>query len=333
MNNTNEKPYEKFGTGLVIVKSKDSNFNSDFTGTPRRLPDEEGTIYATDKALKYTIRKHLKDTDEKVFGWRRKLKEDKNKRKKGDPLKIEENYKRLFEQEDSGLPDRTEILENLLKCTDVRLFGVTFAPGEDGKNVSITGPIQISYGMNKFEENLHYSNQILSPYQPKGSGSTTIGEEAKALESHYVYDFTVNPNHIKEALEHIESKDDFQLLSKDDIESFKEAARKGATGIDSTTMVGTENELLLYAESQKPINLQNLKQFVNIDKSEESDKTKIKMGTLINYLHEMLPQDRDNSVEIYYDPYKTEVQGIPESNKKEGISITEYNIITGSELE
>ena len=53
--------YQRYASGLIIVKSKNSNFNADFTGTPRRLPDADGTIYATDKSLKYCIRKYLKD--------------------------------------------------------------------------------------------------------------------------------------------------------------------------------------------------------------------------------------------------------------------------------
>lgn len=42
--------------GITMVKSSVSNFNADFTKQPRTLPS--GTVYATDKALKYTV-KHL----------------------------------------------------------------------------------------------------------------------------------------------------------------------------------------------------------------------------------------------------------------------------------
>jgi CRISPR-associated protein Csh2 len=53
--------------GCVVVKSVNSNFNADFTHQPRTLPD--GTVYATDKALKYSVRNYLKKvySDDKIF--------------------------------------------------------------------------------------------------------------------------------------------------------------------------------------------------------------------------------------------------------------------------
>ncbi|MDR6197582.1 type I CRISPR-associated protein Cas7 [Siphonobacter sp. SORGH_AS_0500] len=53
--------------GCVVIKSVNSNYNADFTHQPRTLPD--GTVYATDKALKYTVRNYLKKAypDDKVF--------------------------------------------------------------------------------------------------------------------------------------------------------------------------------------------------------------------------------------------------------------------------
>lgn len=43
--------------GCAVIKSINGNYNADFTKQPRTLPD--GTVYATDKALKYTIRHYL----------------------------------------------------------------------------------------------------------------------------------------------------------------------------------------------------------------------------------------------------------------------------------
>jgi CRISPR-associated protein Csh2 len=36
--------------GFVVIKSINSNYNADFSGQPRTLPN--GSVYATDKALK-----------------------------------------------------------------------------------------------------------------------------------------------------------------------------------------------------------------------------------------------------------------------------------------
>ena len=57
--------------GLALIKSINSNFNADFTGQPRTLPD--GRIYATDKALKYSIRHfiHQQYPEDKVLYYKR----------------------------------------------------------------------------------------------------------------------------------------------------------------------------------------------------------------------------------------------------------------------
>ena len=59
--------FTKRAYGLVVIKSINSNYNADFSGQPRTLPD--GTVYATDKALKYTARHYIKNEfpDEKIF--------------------------------------------------------------------------------------------------------------------------------------------------------------------------------------------------------------------------------------------------------------------------
>ncbi|HMP30844.1 MAG TPA: type I CRISPR-associated protein Cas7 [Saprospiraceae bacterium] len=52
--------------GCAIIKSINSNYNADFSHQPRTLPD--GTVYATDKALKYSVRNYWdKVSNEKVF--------------------------------------------------------------------------------------------------------------------------------------------------------------------------------------------------------------------------------------------------------------------------
>ena len=57
--------------GAAIVKAVNSNYNADFSGQPRTLPS--GTVYATDKAFKYTIKNYLKDnySGEYIFYFKR----------------------------------------------------------------------------------------------------------------------------------------------------------------------------------------------------------------------------------------------------------------------
>lgn len=52
-----ENLFNKRVYGCAIVKSINANYNADFTKQPRTLPN--GIVYATDKALKYTLRHFL----------------------------------------------------------------------------------------------------------------------------------------------------------------------------------------------------------------------------------------------------------------------------------
>jgi len=75
--------------GAVLVKATVANYNADFTGSPRTLPN--GVVYATDKALKYAIRNYFKlDSNNKIFYTTRYKKENMQ------PLDIDETYVELF---------------------------------------------------------------------------------------------------------------------------------------------------------------------------------------------------------------------------------------------
>lgn len=342
-NNTEIKKFKQYSSGIIVVRSVNSNFNADFTGTPRRLPDEKGTIYATDKSLKYCLRKYLNDNIEgnKIFTWRRKKDNDQ-------PMSINENYETLFKKSLEET-DKLSVIKALLSCIDVRMFGITFAPktpqGKEPKNLSITGPIQVSYGIDKYGENIHYTNQILSPYRDPGekkekkeAQQTTIGEESKGLESHYVFDYIINYRHLDDDIAHLKMKDVF--LSEKDILFFKEAARLGVNNVNSSSKIGSENELLLYIEYPLPLCLQNLKDFVKITRGEDKDDNRriVDLKQLDYYLfgkeekqQGVLKQgnfnEDDVNVEVYYDPSKTVIKGF-ETRKKVIIK----HIITGKDF-
>ena len=334
----NQKPYKKFAQGLFIVKSKNSSFNSDFSGLPRRLPDKEGTIYATDKALKYCIRKYLDDDGEKVFVWRR---DD----EKGEPLTLEDNYKRFLKDKLKLSVDKDhfkketnkDVLKNLLKALDSRLFGVTFAKSsgskEEKKNVSVTGSCQISYGINKMQESAFYNNDILSPYKNKESDKQrTLGNETKTLEVHYVYDFIINPNNLISDIEFIGEKERQDLLlSQNDVKKFKKSICKGVNHVNSASKIGCEGELLLFIESNtkkengklKGILLPLMKDLVKVNKSENNEeKIKVDLSGIFEKVAKyLLP--KEHSIEIYYNPDFTQLEGIDHS-----LNVAEKNIIT-----
>ena len=83
------KKFENRVFGAVLVKSVVANYNADFTGSPRTLPN--GVVYATDKALKYCIRNYLKKDNENVIFYTTRY-----KRENMQPLDIDETYIELF---------------------------------------------------------------------------------------------------------------------------------------------------------------------------------------------------------------------------------------------
>lgn len=316
-------PYRKFAQGLLIVKSKNSSFNSDFSGLPRRLPDNHGTIYATDKALKYCIRKFLIDQDEKIFVWRRY---DGNLK----PLNISENYQELFPEASN---DKKEVVTNLSSCTDVRLFGVTYA---GDTNVSLTGTTQISYGINMFKENLFFNNSILSPYQnleDEKAKQQTMGSETKTLEAHYVYDFIINPNNLISSLGFIDDKErEKLLLQKSDVDLFKKSMCKGVSHVTSASKIGSDSELFLFMEmksNEKNERIEShilplMKDLVKV--SNENGKTTIDLQDIFNSLIKTYKKYIDN-IELYYDDDITEVTGI------EGLQVNKKHIVTLEDID
>lgn len=147
--------------GCVVIKSVNSNYNADFSHQPRTLPD--GSVYATDKALKYTVRNYIDKNypEDKVFYFK-SLNGDMQLRD------LDQNYARFFgdypkADKKEAVKARKVILGNLLSCLDVRLFGGTFA--SKTANLSIHGVVQPTHGVNRYVEGIIYSEQIASPFR------------------------------------------------------------------------------------------------------------------------------------------------------------------------
>ena len=134
--------------GCAVVKAVNANYNADFSGQPRTLPN--GTVYATDKAFKYTVKNYIKDVyDKETVFYFKSLNENMN------PISLDEMYTKYFkEYPKDSKKMKNEVAKNLLSCIDVRFFGATFA----GKtNISVHGPVQINHGVNVWKENNIYS--------------------------------------------------------------------------------------------------------------------------------------------------------------------------------
>jgi len=276
--------YKKRIFGAAIVKAINSNYNADFSGQPRTLPD--GTVYATDKAFKYAVKNYLKNvySEDRIFYF---------KRFNGEfvPFSLDDAYANMF-PDNKDTKDKKVVAKDILSCLDIRLFGATFA--KKGKNniaISIHGPVQINHGVNIWKENNIFSEQIMSPFRNPDEKSaekqaTTLGRQSKLQEGHYLHHFSVNPQNLKEVVEL--AGEGAVNISDSDIAKLKEAMGRGVTWYDSASKTGSENEVLIWIELKEDskLVLPNLTQLVKLQEEKDDGKVILDCMALKNKLAE-----------------------------------------------
>ncbi len=195
-----------------------------------------------------------------------------------------------------------------MQCIDIRFFGATFAAkaGKKTVNLSIHGPVQVNHGVNRFPENEIYSEQIMSPFRnPEAEGKTqreasTLGQQSKLKEGHYVHHFSVNPKNLDSM---VKLAGEASGLTDEDIAKLKEAMRLGVTYYDSAAKAGADNELLFWVqlkpESKKVLPV--FTEFISINR--ENGKVMIDFGELKNVLSKI--NDQVERLEVYYLPENT----------------------------
>lgn len=293
--------------GAAIVKAVNSNYNADFSGQPRTLPN--GVVYATDKAFKYTIKNYLKDNyeGEKVFYFKR-LSDDFN------PLTLEDTYFKVFETKEAK--EKKVVAKDVLSCIDIRLFGATFAMKGKGGNIalSIHGPVQINHGINIWHENNIFSEQITAPFSSPGEkekGMTTIGRQSKLEEGHYLHHFSINPRNLEEIVDL--AGDGADTLVEEDINKLKEAMRRGATYYDSAAKAGTENEFLIWVQlkADSKLVLPNFSSMIIMNPEKDNGKTSLDLNPLSK---ELSKHDSEiEKIEIYRNDAALAIKNQPES--------------------
>lgn len=297
--------------GCAVVKAVNANYNADFSGQPRTLPS--GTVYATDKAFKYTVKNYLKDVydKEKIFYF-------KSLNDKLNPLSLDETYKKYFtEYPKDKNKIKQEVAKNLLSCIDIRLFGATFA-GET--NISVHGPVQVNHGVNVWKENNIYTEQITSPFANKANdpeaekGMTTIGRQAKLEEGHYLHHFTVNPQNLCDIAKM--AGNGCQTLSDEDINKLKEAMRRGATWYDSASKAGCENEMLVWVQlkDDSKIVLPNFTNLIDLKDEKEEGKCIYDFSKLKEVLKGV--EGEIASVEVFFNKQTCKLLNLPEGTKQ-----------------
>lgn len=294
--------------GCVVVKSINSNYNADFSHQPRTLPD--GTVYATDKALKYAVKNYLKDfhDDEKIFYFKRFDKDFK-------PLRLESAYNTMFERRDKQT--KQVVAKDLLSCLDIKFFGATFAMKAKEGNIAISihGPLQINHGVNVWHENNIFSEQIMSPFADKeGAEATTLGRQSKLQEGHYLHHFSVNPNNLKDIV--ALAGEGAKTISCDDISKLKDAFCKGVTYYDSSAKAGTDNELTVWIQLNvgSRLVLPNINSLVTKDRvSKEKGKIIFDLSAVSTLVEKY--QNDIEAFELYYQPENTTLINVTDSAK------------------
>ncbi|CQR72126.1 hypothetical protein SOV_20140 [Sporomusa ovata DSM 2662] len=307
--------------GLIGIVSRMANWNADFTGLPKTTSD--GNIFGSDKALKYSIKRLWELNGEKVLYIRSyKL----GKGKEGDKLQprdLPERYQQLFGE--SVSKDSTIVLKRLFSCVDVMNFGATFAV--EGQNIGLTGVVQIGQGFNKYDETNVEVQDILSPFRNSNEKSqendaTSIGKKIMVDEAHYIYPFTVNPNHYENYIG-LPGLDEFQGYTQEAYAAFKEGALLGATALQTNSKSGSENafSLFIVLKENALAYLPNLDPYVTVYKKE--NKTiydLLAIAPMVAGIQEQVEQ-----IELYINPYAAEV-----CLELDGLKC--YNIITRAAL-
>lgn len=309
--------------GILGISAIMANWNADFTGFPKTTSN--GTVFGSDKALKYPMKK-MWDNEGKPVVYIKSMKLESGK--KGEvflnPRSLKERYEHLFDIKDlKECKDSNEVLCNLFKAVDIKNFGATFA--EAGNNISITGAVQFGQGFNKYKDSEAQEQPILSPFRDgtktKEDGTeaknSTLGTKIVSDEAHYFYPFVINPLAYKE----------FAALgvtdgyTQEDYQNFKSTALVAATAYATNAKEGCENEFALFVETEETFYLPNLTEYISFEKGEE--KNCINLTNCLELLNTL--KEHIKAIEIYYNPYTTELLG-----NMEGAAV--YSILTQKEV-
>ena len=303
--------------GLVAIVSRMANWNADFTGLPKTTSD--GNIFGSDKALKYSIKRLWVEQGKSVL-YIRSYKLGKSKEgEKLQPRDLHERYEQLFAEDVSK--DSIVVLKQLFSCVDVMNFGATFA--EKGQNIGLTGVVQIGQGFNKYADTNVEVQDILSPFRNSNAKSedndaTSIGKKTTVNEAHYIYPFTVNPNHYESYIA-LPGLEGFQGYTREAYDAFKDGALIGATALNTNSKAGCENAFSLFIvfKENAQAYLPNLDPYVQVYK--EADKTIYDLTAITPIVTGIL--DQIDKIELYVNHYAAEV-------RLEVDRLQRYNIIT-----
>lgn len=313
---------EKRVYGVLGISSVMANWNADFSGYPKSMSD--GTVYGSDKALKYPMKKMWDNEGKKVL-YIKSMKFSEN----GEtlvPKSMKERYEEIFGVDNlKDAKNAQEVLKNLMTAVDVKNFGATFAESVAKVNVSITGAVQFGQGFNKYAGTASEEQQILSPFRDASKDAekeeeaknSTLGTKITSNEAHYFYPFVINPMAYRELVKLGVTEG----YTEDDYQDFKRTALVAVTSYATNAKEGCENEFAIFVETEPDLYLPNLSEYITFEKGDEMNT--INMGDCAGILNAL--ENRVLNIEIYYNPYTTQLVSDIKGAKL-------YNIVTQKEV-
>lgn len=291
--------------GIIGLNCVNSNWNGDFTGSPRK---QNGEFVASPFAIKYAI-KNQWNKSQKVLGFKSYEVIKKNKTKVFSLRDLKQRFIYLTGQDPTKI-SKEEIIPLLMSCIDVFNFGTAFAIKD--KNISIQGAIQFNTGINKYEGASVERVEVLSPFRNSSkvdSEQTTIGDRAYLTEAHFFYNFTVNPHNYDVFADVI---DGFEGYTREAYEQFKETSLSAVSNLNSVSKVGCENEFAMFVELKEEslANCNNINHLVAFRKEDGINVIDLELVT--NELKAL--EDDIASIEIYYNPNTTKLENAPNAN-------------------
>ena len=303
--------------GVLGISSIMANWNADFTGYPKST--QNGDVYGSDKALKYPMKKMWNDEGKKVLYI-------KSMKFSADgslvPKTLKERYEEIFAVKDlKDTKESKEVLSNLMTAVDVKNFGATFA--ESKNNIEAIRTLERVESENRIAT--PEEQQILSPFRDGSKDAekdseaknSTLGTKITSDEAHYFYPFVINPMAYKEFVQ-LGVTDGY---TEEDYQNFKRTALVSATSYATNAKEGCENEFALFIETEPDMYLPNLTEYITFEKGDKLNTIDIsEVASIINAV-----KDRVKSVEVYYNPYTTNLVSGIEDEKV-------FNIITLKEV-
>ena len=278
--------------GICGIRSINSNWNAAFDGNPKTTIN--GTIYGSDKALKYAIRNYWNKNGEKILYFKSLQIKDNSLQ----PRDLDQRYQFIFNYNLADkTTEQTAVCKNLFNALDVENFGATFA--SKNFNIGLTGAVQIGQGINKYEDTNIEVQDILSPFRNSNEKSEdsqqgSIGKKIMVDEAHYFYGFSVNPYSYTDIAQLI----GIEGYTEEAYEKLKDAMLYATSDLNTCSKYGCDNEFALFVnmkENSKSV-LRDLAQYVKFYKDGTSNVIDL---TNLDFLN---TNNNIESIEIYSEP-------------------------------